>query len=135
MEIKFIDYLNEDLINVVVIVSKHQNQWLLCQHKQRNTLEFPGEKREKGENIIETAHRELKEETGAIDYYLEPLCYYQVINQNKSYYGLLCYADIQSYHTHLQHEINQIIISDTIPSNLTYPYELRSFVKEYQKRK
>ena len=49
MEIKFIDYLNEDLINVVVIVSKHQNQWLLCQHKQRNTLEFPGGKREKGE--------------------------------------------------------------------------------------
>ena len=42
-----------------VIVSKYQNKWIFCKHKQRTTWEIPGGHRELGETINEAAKREF----------------------------------------------------------------------------
>lgn len=39
--------------------------------------------REENENILETAKRELYEETGAIDFKIKPICVYSVIGKNR----------------------------------------------------
>lgn len=47
MEVKFYDFIEDSLIKFVVIVSRFNGKWVLCKHKERNTYEVPGGKREK----------------------------------------------------------------------------------------
>ena len=64
IEVKFYDNVDDRLLKFAVIISKSNGQWVFCKHKDRNTYEVPGGHREKGELILDTAKRELKEETG-----------------------------------------------------------------------
>ena len=43
------------LIQFAVIISKTQNKYVFCKHKDRDTWEVPGGHRESQENIIDTA--------------------------------------------------------------------------------
>ncbi|WP_312095690.1 RNA deprotection pyrophosphohydrolase [Niallia sp.] len=61
----------------VLVICQYKNQWLLTAHKQRG-LEFPGGKSEKNETIIQTAHREVMEETGGVIESLQWIAAYQV---------------------------------------------------------
>ena len=76
---------------------------MFCRHRQRDTYEIPGGHREKGENILETARRELREETGAIKFQIKPVCVYSVTGKNsinmtgEETYGLLCFAEIMEF--------------------------------------
>lgn len=101
MGVNFYDKTEDNLLKFAVIVSKSDGKWVFCKHKSRNTLEVPGGHREPNENIIDTARRELVEETGAIDFDLKPVCVYSVTNKNNSdgeeTFGLLCYAEIHSF--------------------------------------
>lgn len=56
---------------------------VLCKHKKRETLEFPGGHRETGEAIAETAKRELMEETGAVKFEIRPICVYSVTGKTR----------------------------------------------------
>lgn len=67
LEVKFYDTVNDELLKFAVIISQSNGKWVFCKHKDRDTYEVPGEHREAGENIFETATRELQEETGAIN--------------------------------------------------------------------
>ena len=81
----------------------------------RDTLEFPGGHREAEEFIVDTAERELKEETGAKDFTLEPVCIYGVKEgDGDETYGMLCVADITSFEP-FDSEIEKIVITDTLP--------------------
>ena len=73
VEVKFYDNIADELLKFAVIISKTDNKWVFCKHKERETYEVPGGHREPGESIFETAKRELQEETGAIDFKIEPL--------------------------------------------------------------
>ena len=42
-----------------VIISRAQNKYVFCKHRSRDTWEVPGGHREAGENILDTAKREL----------------------------------------------------------------------------
>ena len=64
-EVKFYDHVDDALLKYAVIIAKHQGKWVFCRHRERDTLEIPGGHREPGETILETARRELAEETGA----------------------------------------------------------------------
>ena len=65
LEVKFYDSVDDSLLKFAVIVSQSNGKWVFCKHKERDTYEVPGGHREAGESILETAKRELQEETGA----------------------------------------------------------------------
>ena len=67
MEVKFYktEEVDDSLLFAAVIVSKYKGKWVLCKHRDRDTWEVPGGHREDNETILDTAKRELYEETGA----------------------------------------------------------------------
>ena len=77
-EVKFYDSVEDSLLKFAVIIAKKDGKWVLCKHRDRNTYEVPGGHREPGEAIMDTAKRELYEETGAIKYSIKPICVYSV---------------------------------------------------------
>lgn len=42
MEVKFYDNIDDDKLKFAVIVTRYQDKWLLCKHRQRDTYEIPG---------------------------------------------------------------------------------------------
>ena len=83
MEVKFYDSVDDALLRFAVVISKVDGKWVFCKHKDRNTFEVPGGRRESGESILDTAMRELQEETGAMDFTIEPVCIYSVTGKNR----------------------------------------------------
>lgn len=138
MSVIFYEAVEDSLLKFAVIVAKTNGKWVFCKHKSRDTLEIPGGHREPNENIIDTAKRELIEETGAIDFDLKPICVYSVIEKDnfngEETFGLLCYADIKSF-GEINSEIERIIITDELPTNWTYPTIQRYLLAELEKRK
>lgn len=100
LEVKFYDTVADSLLKFAVIISQSNGKWVFCKHKERDTYEVPGGHREAGEDILETAKRELREETGAIQFDMKPICVYSVTGKNRvndtgeETYGLLCFAEI-----------------------------------------
>lgn len=141
-KVKFYDDIDDKALVFAVIVSYYQNHLVMCKHKERNTLEIPGGHREHNEDIMDAAKRELYEETGATDYTIKPVCIYSVINVDPNTgceietFGKLFYADIKSFRSTLEYEIDHIELWDECPTNLTYPDiqpHLMKKVKEFLK--
>ena len=81
MQVNFYDKIEDELLKFAVIISKHNGKWVFCKHKERNTYEIPGGHREPNEDILETARRELREETGALLFDIAPICVYSVVGK------------------------------------------------------
>lgn len=118
MELKLysLDEIDLHTYTTVVIVSRFKNKWIFCKHKSRDTWEIAGGHVEDGEHWLDTAKRELFEETGATKANIEPVCLFSI-----STYGLLCFAEIEELSKLPNFEIERIDFFDTIPENLTYP--------------
>lgn len=140
MKVNFYEKIEDSLLKFAVIVAKSQGKWVFCKHKDRITLEIPGGHREKRESILQTAKRELKEETGAIDFSIKPICVYSVTgknNINKSgneTFGMLYYADIQTFEEELDSEIEKVELLDELPTAWTYPQIQPLLLAEVQRR-
>lgn len=137
MKVKFYDEAQDSLLKFAVIVSKHNGKWVFCKHKQRETLEVPGGHREIGEQIGETAKRELYEETGAVDFTIKPICVYSVIsddNDAEETFGMLYFADINAFESKLHSEIERIYLLDDLPSQWTYPLIQPKLIDEIIRR-
>ena len=78
LEVKFYDSVADELLKFAVVVSRYDGKWVFCKHKERDTYEVPGGHREADEDILDTAKRELQEETGAVKFSIEPVCVYSV---------------------------------------------------------
>ena len=140
LEVKFQDNVSDELLKFAVIISKTNGKWVFCKHKERETYEVPGGRREVGESIIETAKRELVEETGAIDFDMKPLCVYSVkgktrVNENESdeSFGMLYFADIYSL-GEINSEMEKILITDTLVKDWTYPLIQPKLIDEAKRR-
>ena len=120
VEFETIYDVEDMLFQYAVIVSSYQGKWIYCKHKDRETWEIPGGHREPQERILDTAKRELYEETGALNFELFPVCTYSVTSDEKRY-GLLCYADVKSLGHLPDSEIELIELFDAEPNPLTYP--------------
>lgn len=130
IEVRFYEQgeIADGLLGFAVIIARADGRWVFCRHRERDTWEVPGGHREPGESILETAGRELREETGALDFYLEPVCVYSVrgktgVNKKESdeSFGMLFVADIRSFETELHSEIQEIVLSDALAESWTYP--------------
>ena len=141
LEVNFHDTIDDKLLTFAVIIAKTEGKWVFCKHRERDTYEVPGGRREQGETILETAKRELWEETGAVDYDIDPVCVYSVKGKtriNKSdddiSYGMLYVADIFSFESELHSEIEKIIITEELVDNWTYPLIQPLLIKEAEGR-
>lgn len=123
MKIEFheLDSVNDELLKYAVIVTRYNQNWIFVRHKDRQTWEIPGGRREPNEEIIKTMKRELFEETGAVEFDVVPVCIYSVEREFGKSYGLLCYSEIEKLGEKLDFEIVEIREFSKLPNDLTYP--------------
>ena len=140
LEIKFYDSIDDSLLKFAVIISKCNGKWVFCRHKERDTYEVPGGHRDVDEGILDTAKRELQEETGVIKYDLKVICVYSVTGKNSvnttgnETFGLLCFAEIEEFSDRLEKEIEEVILMDELPEKWTYPLIQPKLIEEYERR-
>ena len=141
MLVKFYDKIDDDLLKFAVIISKSNSKWVFCKHRDRDTYEVPGGHREAGELIEDTARRELKEETGALEFSITPICEYSVTGKNRvndtgeETYGMLYFADITEFEEELHSEMEKVVLLDELPDEWTYPLIQPLLIAEYERRK
>lgn len=143
IEVNFYENVEDELLKFAVIVSRTNGKLVFCKHKKRDTYEIPGGHREPGETIIETAKRELMEETGATQFSITPVCVYSVkgktrVNKNSDdiSFGMIYVADIVSFEKELHSEIEKILITDDLDNAFawTYPAIQPKLLEEVKRR-
>ena len=110
----------------VDIMALYKGKWIFCKHKKRDTWENPGGHIDEGETPLEAAKRELYEETGAINFDIEPLCDYYINGEVDSRYFK---GNVQVYfaivHTMGElpsgSEMELIDFFDSFPDELKFP--------------
>lgn len=136
--VNFYEEVEDRLLRFAVIIAKTGGQYVFCKHKSRNTLEVPGGHREPGEVILDTAKRELYEETGAIDFDIHPVCVYSVTAEDnfsgEESFGMLYAAEIRAFEPELHSEIEKIFITADMPADWTYPDIQPKLMEETEKR-
>ena len=131
LEVKFYDTVDDSLLKFAVIISLSNGKWVFCKHKERDTYEAPGGHREVGEDILETAKRELQEETGAIRFDIKPICVYSVTGKNsvnetgEETFGLLCFAEITEFSGKLESEMEKVELMFVVEKE-SYAYYRRA---------
>lgn len=111
----------------VVVLSEYQGKLLLSRHRARSTWETQGGHIEAGETAMDAAKRELYEESGAVDFDIEPLFDYAAGdlasgNPEKYATGVVFFARIRTLSPLPESEMAEVRTFDTLPQNVTYPH-------------
>ncbi len=120
IQVLFYDFIEDSLLRFAVLVARTDGKWVFCKHKERSTYEIPGGHRESCEPILETAKRELQEETGAVSFDIVPISVYSVREEKAETFGVLYYADIRTF-GEIHSEMEGILITDQLVTEWTYP--------------
>lgn len=138
LTVRFYEEAEDRLLKFAVIITKSKGKWVFCKHRERETYEVPGGHREEGEDIEDTARRELYEETGAVKFSLVPVCVYSVVQDDSDdrteSYGKLYYAEVEQFEEQLHSEIEKIILTDELVENWTYPLIQPKLLEEAKRR-
>ena len=138
-KVQFYDRVEDEKLRFAVIITRTEGHWVFCKHRERTTLEIPGGHREPGEDILTTAKRELYEETGALDFSIEPVCVYSVTApcnfDGQEVFGMLYYADVKTFEKELHSEIERIAVRDEMPDAWTYPDIQPFLMQEVMRRR
>lgn len=121
MIVKIHDLSDRNDLKYSVIVCRDCQGQVFVKHKDRKTWEIPGGHIEKGERPLQAAKRELKEETDAQKFMIEPIYDYSVDRGQGATFGRVFYAYIEAYGQGLAHEIKGVQSFEGIPEALTYP--------------
>ncbi len=140
VEVNFYDHVEDERLKFAVILAKTEGKWVFCRHRERDTYEMPGGHREAGEDILTTARRELREETGAVEFTIKPICVYSVKGTAREQegpdsetFGMLFAADITSFEA-LHSEIEEILMTDRPVDHWTYPQIQPKLLDEANRR-
>ena len=141
LEVNFYEYVPDELLKFAVIIARTKGKWIFCKHKDRETYEIPGGHREKGESIGAAAERELREETGATDFTIQPICVYGVRGRTPvsgdsegETFGMLFAAEVESLADQLHSEMEKILITDELVDCWTYPLIQPKLIEEARRR-
>ena len=138
MAVNFYEEVDDALLRFAVIIARTEGKYVFCKHKLRDTLEVPGGHREPGEVILDTAKRELYEETGAVEFDIFPICVYSVVAKDnfdgQESFGMLYFAEIRKFEQELHSEIEKIVITDEVVTDWTYPDIQPKLMEEARKR-
>lgn len=113
--------IEENLLKYAVVCSFKEEKIVFVRHRERQSWEIPGGRRETDEAIDACAERELIEETGAEEFEIHPLCEYGVFMGEKQSYGRLYMAEIKAFGTLPDSEIAESVLLDRLPDLLTWP--------------
>ena len=120
----------------VVVLSHMDGKYLLSRHKARTTWETQGGHIEPRETPLEAAKRELWEESGAIEYTIEPLFDYWAGDDDDWATGVVFRAQIEELEAIPQDsEMAEVRLFRDLPDALTYAYistELFAREKEWK---
>lgn len=121
-EVRFFNQnkIDDSTLEFAVVAARYDGGWLFSRHRLRSTWELPGGHREPDERIDDTASRELREETGAEDVILEPVCVYE-LRGDLNGRGMLYFADVRSPGELPLSEISEVRLFDCTPDSWTYP--------------
>ncbi len=121
-------------LSYVVIAARQGDGWLFVKHRRRGGYEMPAGHPGEGEGSVEAAVRELMEETGALDFTLEPVTYYSVDAGQGRQYGRLFYAEVETMGELTDTaEISGVKVFRRLPHNLSLP-EVMSFLYRVARR-
>lgn len=140
LQVNFYEQADDALLKFAVILTRYRGQWVFCKHKQRDTWEVPGGHREPGETIRQAAARELREESGAREFTLAPVCCYSVTGKSRvnatgeETFGMLFCAEVTAFAPELHSEMERIALWDELPAALTYPDIQPKLMAEYLRR-
>lgn len=124
-------YCDEKEYTRVVCVCRYKDKFVFSYNKKRNGWEIPGGHIEEGETWQEAAKREMYEETGATKIEVEPVCVYKI-----STFALLCYCEIlELEELPEEYEMENIMFSDELPENLTFPEAFKLYFDIVKKHK
>ncbi len=136
--VRFYDEPGAVFYKYAVIIAAYQGKYIFCKHRERSTFEIPGGHWEPGEEIDETAKRELYEETGAVEFSIQRVCAYSVSdssrNEGQETFGMLYFAQVNALEPELHSEIEFVIYENTLPSELTYPFIQPALFEECSRR-
>ncbi|MBD5160914.1 MAG: NUDIX domain-containing protein [Oscillibacter sp.] len=134
-EVRFYESAEDSLLKFAVILARSGGKWVFCKHRERTTLEIPGGHREPGETADQTAARELREETGAKEFTLRPVCVYSVVRDDaEESFGGLYAAEIKTF-GEIHSEIEKIVLLDEPPEcGWTYPEIQPELLEEARRR-
>ena len=109
-------------LSYVVIAARYDGGWLFVRHRRRGGWEMAAGHPDEGEGSVEAAVRELTEETGALDFVMEPVLCYSVEADAGKQYGRLFLAEVQTLGELTDtDEIEEVRVFHRRPRNLSLP--------------
>jgi 8-oxo-dGTP diphosphatase len=118
------------VLSYVVIAARYDDGWLFVRHRRRGGYELPAGHPDRGEDSVQAAARELAEETGAVDFVMEPLSYYFVETREGTQYGRLFLAEVERLGDITDNaEIEGVKVFRRLPRRLSLP-EVMTFLYE-----